>query len=347
MGGGWRGGDEEHERDLQVLAGVGYGAKGVRVSGPNRCSRKQRVSHVQLWLWMLLKLPWSTCHDASLMRVSGALWRTAARQVPFGRTWTHPVCTIAASTVQWLAAPHYTTQACCSASAVRFHPVVTRLLPGNTLPRAIRPCFYAGCGIQSALSSVFTIIPSGNTRTHTLTTHTRPALLHTAPLPASWHPVVCWQRSVLTLITHAPPPSHPPATSPGDPPGSAVSSTEEFLSLPRPPSTVPPAGSVGLVEPAAAVGPRFRPGSAVWCAPHPDGGEGAAPVKGTVGQLVSADGGAGGQALYKVGGGEVSQRVEREVGRYCLCHEPLCMQQHMVPSLHGLVGGVGWVGGTS
>jgi hypothetical protein len=87
---------------------------------------------------------------------------------------------------------------------------------------------------------------------------------------------------------------------PGVPPpigGSAVSSTEEFLNLPRPPSTIPPAGSVGLVEPAAAVGPRFRPGSAVWVAPQV---QGEAPMKGTVGQMVSADGGAGGQALYKV-----------------------------------------------
>jgi hypothetical protein len=83
----------------------------------------------------------------------------------------------------------------------------------------------------------------------------------------------------------------------GDGGSSAVSSTEEFLNLPRPPSTVPPAGSVGLVEAAAAAGPRFRPGSAVWVAP---GANGEAPVRGTVGQLVSADGGAGGQALYKV-----------------------------------------------
>lgn len=90
-----------------------------------------------------------------------------------------------------------------------------------------------------------------------------------------------------------------------------MSSTEEFLNLPRPPTTIPPEGSVGLVEPAAAAGPRFKPGSAVWVAPqHHEGGGDAAgeggaqpvptPTKGTVGQLVSPDGAAGGQALYKV-----------------------------------------------
>jgi hypothetical protein len=61
---------------------------------------------------------------------------------------------------------------------------------------------------------------------------------------------------------------------------------------------------VGLVEPAAAAGPRFRPGSAVWVAPQ---AEGEAPMKGTVGQMVSANGGAGGQALYKV----INQQVLR------------------------------------
>lgn len=100
-----------------------------------------------------------------------------------------------------------------------------------------------------------------------------------------------------------PPPAAPPVHA-GDTPaqsggggGGPVSSTEEFLNLPRPPSTVPPEGSVGLVEPAAAAGPRYRPGSAVWVAPA---AAGQVPVRGTVGQLVSADGGAGGQALYKV-----------------------------------------------
>lgn len=87
-----------------------------------------------------------------------------------------------------------------------------------------------------------------------------------------------------------------------------MSSTEEFLNLPRPPSTVPPEGSVGLVEAAAAAGPRYRPGSAVWVAPP---GAGQAPVRGTVGQLVSADGGAGGQALYKVRGQGRGQAVMR------------------------------------
>ena len=87
--------------------------------------------------------------------------------------------------------------------------------------------------------------------------------------------------------------------------GAAMSSTEEFLSLPRPPSTIPPAGSVGLVEAAAAAGPRFRPGSAVWVVP----GSGGEPLKGTVGQMVSPNGAVGGQALYKVNGGGGGGRV--------------------------------------
>jgi hypothetical protein len=76
-----------------------------------------------------------------------------------------------------------------------------------------------------------------------------------------------------------------------------TASTDDLLALPHPPSTTPPAGTVGLLEPAAAAGPRFRLGSLVWAAAPADDGP---PAKGTVGQLVGADKGQGGQALYKV-----------------------------------------------
>lgn len=77
-----------------------------------------------------------------------------------------------------------------------------------------------------------------------------------------------------------------------------ASSTDDFLALPKPPSTTPPAGSTGLVAPAAAAGPRYRPGSRVWCC---GGGGGGPPEEGTVGMVVSAIAGPGGQAVYKVG----------------------------------------------
>lgn len=76
---------------------------------------------------------------------------------------------------------------------------------------------------------------------------------------------------------------------------SITSSTDEFLDLPKPPSTVPPEGSLGLLPPAAAAGPRFRPGSRVWCGVSP------VPEEGTVGMILSPAGGPGGQAVYKVG----------------------------------------------
>jgi hypothetical protein len=80
---------------------------------------------------------------------------------------------------------------------------------------------------------------------------------------------------------------------------SITSSADDFLSLPKPPSTVPPAGSTGLLAPAAAAGPRFRPGSRVWCcAPGSEEGQ---PQEGTVGMVLSTAGGPGGQAVYKVG----------------------------------------------
>eukprot|EP00878_Enallax_costatus_P002726 GHUV01002915.1.p1 GENE.GHUV01002915.1~~GHUV01002915.1.p1 ORF type:complete len:286 (+),score=107.16 GHUV01002915.1:222-1079(+) len=69
---------------------------------------------------------------------------------------------------------------------------------------------------------------------------------------------------------------------------SITSSTDEFLDLPKPPTTVPPEGSLGLLPPAAAAGPRFRPGSRVWC------GVGDAPEEGTVGMIISPAGGPGG-----------------------------------------------------
>lgn len=75
---------------------------------------------------------------------------------------------------------------------------------------------------------------------------------------------------------------------------SITSSTDEFLDLPAPPSTVPPEGSTGLLPPAAAAGPRFKPGSRVWC------GCGGSPEEGTVGMVLSLAGGPGGQAVYKV-----------------------------------------------
>jgi vacuolar protein sorting-associated protein VTA1 len=80
---------------------------------------------------------------------------------------------------------------------------------------------------------------------------------------------------------------------------------DELLALlPRPPSTVPPEGSTGLVVPAAAAGPRFQQGARVWCAPgtgSSGGGAagGAVPELGTVGMMAAADGGPGGQAMYK------------------------------------------------
>eukprot|EP00775_Hariotina_reticulata_P010309 gene10309-10468_t len=83
---------------------------------------------------------------------------------------------------------------------------------------------------------------------------------------------------------------------------SITSSTDDFLSLPKPPSTVPPAGSTGLMPAAAAAGPRYRPGSKVWVVPSscsPDGLS-SKPEEGTVGMVVAAAGGPGGQAVYKV-----------------------------------------------
>ncbi|KAF6254768.1 Vta1 like-domain-containing protein [Scenedesmus sp. NREL 46B-D3] len=90
---------------------------------------------------------------------------------------------------------------------------------------------------------------------------------------------------------------------PGDVPASNLdsieSATDDFLSLPKPPSTIPPAGSTGLLAPAAAAaGLRFRPGSRVWCCAP--GSEGGAPEEGTVGLVLSPEGGPGGQAVYKV-----------------------------------------------
>ncbi|WIA28963.1 hypothetical protein OEZ86_011498 [Tetradesmus obliquus] len=90
----------------------------------------------------------------------------------------------------------------------------------------------------------------------------------------------------------------PPPDAPGSNLDSIASSTDDFLALPKPPSTVPPAGSTGLLAPAAAAGPRFRPGSRVWCCPP--GSEGGPPEEGTVGMVLSPAGGPGGQAVYKV-----------------------------------------------
>uniref|UniRef100_A0A383WE14 Vta1/callose synthase N-terminal domain-containing protein n=1 Tax=Tetradesmus obliquus TaxID=3088 RepID=A0A383WE14_TETOB len=90
----------------------------------------------------------------------------------------------------------------------------------------------------------------------------------------------------------------PPGDAPGSNLDSIASSTDDFLALPKPPSTVPPAGSTGLLAPAAAAGPRFRPGSRVWCCPPGSGG--GPPEEGTVGMVLSPAGGPGGQAMYKV-----------------------------------------------
>ncbi|WIA08906.1 hypothetical protein OEZ85_008325 [Tetradesmus obliquus] len=90
----------------------------------------------------------------------------------------------------------------------------------------------------------------------------------------------------------------PPPDAPGSNLDSIASSTDDFLALPKPPSTVPPAGSTGLLAPAAAAGPRFRPGSRVWCCPPGSGG--GTPEEGTVGMVLSPAGGPGGQAMYKV-----------------------------------------------
>lgn len=96
---------------------------------------------------------------------------------------------------------------------------------------------------------------------------------------------------------------------------SITSSTDDLLDLPKPPSTVPPEGSTGLLTPAAALGPRFRPGSRVWC------GVGPVPEEGTVGMVISPAGGPGGQAVYKVNDADLgcSMRVQQ--------------QQHITPNL--------------
>eukprot|EP00879_Flechtneria_rotunda_P007323 GHRR01007682.1.p1 GENE.GHRR01007682.1~~GHRR01007682.1.p1 ORF type:complete len:432 (+),score=152.84 GHRR01007682.1:237-1532(+) len=102
-----------------------------------------------------------------------------------------------------------------------------------------------------------------------------------------------------------PPPPPGPPTAAGSAPATAhtsyptdsvTSSTDEFLGLPSPPSTVPSAGSTGLLAPAAAAGPRYRPGSRVWCCIA----DASAPEEGTVGMLIDPAGGRGGQAVYKV-----------------------------------------------
>jgi hypothetical protein len=104
---------------------------------------------------------------------------------------------------------------------------------------------------------------------------------------------------------------------------SIASSTDDFLSLPKPPTTVPPAGSTGLLAPAAAAGPRFRPGSRVWCCPA--GSEGGAPEEGTVGMVLSPAGGPGGQAVYTVGAAAASSACLGEA--LCMCLPCVAVQQ--------------------
>jgi hypothetical protein len=116
------------------------------------------------------------------------------------------------------------------------------------------------------------------------------------PAAAAWKSRSSYMRPLIAMFLlpfGAPCPGDEPASNMD----SIASSTDDFLSLPKPPSTVPPAGSTGLLAPAAAAGPRFRPGSRVWCCPA--GSEGGQPEEGTVGMVLSPAAGPGGQAVYK------------------------------------------------